>query len=118
MVRKLLDDFGIDTAPWESKDYNYNDEYKVLSTLEILKEIDKASDIREEDPDKRKHDGKRFQRLIRVLACRLEFTLAEDVTAELRKSIFKLGDAIEELNRRFSNHRHEKNKEYSEKPVY
>ena len=118
MVSKLLDDFVIDVAPWKAKDYNYNDEFKNLSTLEILQEIDKAIDIKEEDPDKRKHDGKRFHRLIRVLACRLEFTLAEDVTAELRKSVLKLGDAIEELNRRFSNHRHDKTKEYSEKPVY
>ena len=116
-VGKLLkDDWVIDVSPWEHS--KIDQELDTLTMLGLFEKLDEAIDITETDPDERKYDGELARKIYVVLASRLEYALSHDINKELRKGLIKHEEAIEELNKRFSNHRHDKDTSYSEKPVW
>jgi hypothetical protein len=83
-----------------------------------LKRLDKAIDYKEPDAENQKYDYSLSQKIIGELSFRLEFVRPEHANKEIRKQIVRLTEGIEELNRRFENHRHPKDRTYSDKPVY
>ena len=103
-------------APWEHT--KAVKDLRIVSTIDLLKRLDKAIEVKEPDQDNRKYDYKEAHAIIDVLSFRLEYTQPNHINEETRKQISRLSEGIEELNKRFENHRHPKEKTYTDKPVW
>lgn len=91
---------------------------RTVSTIDLLKRLDKAIDVKEPDLGNRSYTYKEAHAIIDVLSFRLAYTQPNHINEETRKQIVRISEGIEQLNQRFENHRHPKEKTYSDKPVW
>jgi len=104
----------------------YFDEYKALGLKEVIDTFDilKAQKHQKDTEESRERD-RRLDALRLLVSMRLEL-FTEDrakyfhyiVEDTIWHHVCKLREEVKDLTHRFKNHRHDKDKNYSEKPVW
>lgn len=90
------------------------EEYENKTSLELLEIIDKAQLAKEGE----KVDWKPVNRAENVLISRLSGNLVAALNIDLREELIRIITSQNELIEIFLNHRHDKDKNYTEKPVW
>lgn len=93
--------------------HNLDEELEKKSTAELLELLDEAYQPGSED-----YNYKLHKKVIHLLSSRMEYGLTGILESEFKEHINRLTEAIIELSNRFENHRHKKEPNYSEKPVW
>ena len=104
----------------------YFDEYKKLGLTEIIQAFDELKAQRyEKDTDENQECERRLDAIRLLISMRLEL-FSDDQARHLHYiiedtawfHICKLREQVQELIHQFKNHRHDKDKNYTEKPVW
>ena len=107
------------SLPFEPYEHGkMSEKYGRMTLKQLLAELDKAMTLHEDDPDKDRWDWKKIEPLRREIALRLGVGLTEDLNSVVKLALNEIIDAININFDKFVNHRHDKDKSYSEKPVW
>ena len=103
--------------------YDHHDldkEYEMKTSVELLEIIDSGYKSLEsdEEEEKRRIDWKPINKAENVLAYRLTGNLIKGINEDLQQELIRIIARQNELIECFLNHRHDKDKSYTEKPVW
>ena len=102
------------SLPWEAFEHRKLDaELSKKTTPELIEILDKAF-----QPESEKFDWDTYTQVAPILAYRLGLVYLEDLNEVMRNELIKIINKQNELIKAFLNHRHDKDKAYSEKPVW
>ncbi|HUW44728.1 MAG TPA: hypothetical protein VMW50_02940 [Dehalococcoidia bacterium] len=91
-----------------------DEEYENKTSIELLEIIDKAQLAKEGE----KVDWKPVNKAENVLIYRLSGNLVTALNTDLREELIRIIARQNELIEAFRNHRHDKDKSYTEKPIW
>ncbi len=96
---------------------SFDRELDLLTTEELLQRLSSAATI-EDGPDGNTWDFDVINPITHILAQRLDYVLVDDLTKVLKTVLNEIITEHNEFKKNFENHRHNKEENYSGKPVW
>ncbi len=106
------------TLPLDSfEQHKLDDKLSQQTTAELLRLLTGCIKY-DDNPDDNEYDWDSIHKIQQILAQRLDYVLVDDLNTVLKETLNLVIVELNELKQHFEKHRHNKDKNYSETPIW